>query len=183
MVLLMTLFTSCDADTSITGITWSKKFGYTLFPLSCVMNTMVLLTMSLALHDAYASANSVRWLKRSYYFSFWTNEWNGAIGDVISGIWCQNWHHTTKSHVAPCFNQLDLKNKMVPLTMPSVSCAADTGASCIWTKESYHTLFQLSPHNKNMPQMMQLASHDSIADINGITWLKGHVPLILIIVT
>ena len=38
-----------------------------------------------------------------------------------------------KSHLASCCNHYDLTNKMVPLTMPSVSC---------------HTLFQLFPPNE-----------------------------------
>ena len=36
-----------------------------------------------------------------------------------------------KSHVAPCFNYPDLANKMVQLTMPSMSCDTHTGGGSI----------------------------------------------------
>ena len=76
---------------------------------------------------------------------------------------CQQWHHMAKkSHVSPCFNHLDLTDKMVLLTVPSVSYDACTGAnSILWPKESCHTLFQLgSPNEQN----------DAIDDAVSITW-------------
>ena len=39
--------------------------------------------------------------------------------------------HDPKSYVEPHFNHLDLRNAVVPLTMPSVSCDADAGANGI----------------------------------------------------
>ena len=37
--------------------------------------------------------------------------------------------HDQKSHVAPHFYDLHLRNSVVPLMMPSVSCDADTGTN------------------------------------------------------
>ena len=55
-----------------------------------------------------------------------------------------------KSHVWPCFNHPDMTNKIVPLTMSSVSYAACTGANSITSPESCHTLFKLcSPDEQN----------------------------------
>ena len=34
-----------------------------------------------------------------------------------------------RSHVAPCFSQLNLTNNIVPLTIPSVSCDAHSCAT------------------------------------------------------
>ena len=59
------------------------------------------------------------------------------------------------------FNHLDLRNKMVPLTMPSVLCDAHTGASSITgPKELCHILFQLSSPNEQ---------NDAIDDAASIT--------------
>ena len=60
--------------------------------------------------------------------------------DSSVGITCK------ESHVALCFNHLDLENKRVPLPMPSVSCNAHTGANNI--TRSSHTLFPLSSPNE-----------------------------------
>ena len=38
-------------------------------------------------------------------------------------------HDQTKSYIAPHFNHLNLRNTIVPLTTPSVSCNTNTGAS------------------------------------------------------
>ena len=80
-------------------------------------NTMMLLTVPFAWHDADASANSVKlmmplvscdanagitWPKKSRYTLFqlsWPNKQNGSIDSAISIIWCSHryqQHHLTK---------------------------------------------------------------------------------------
>ena len=56
-----------------------------------------------------------------------------------------------KYHAGPHISHLKLTNKMVPLTMLSMSHDAGTGAnSIIFPKESCDTLFQLpSPYKQN----------------------------------
>ena len=162
MVPLMTLLTSCDTDTSIDGITWpktKKKLGCTLSQFSQ------------------------------------PNKYSGAIGNAIDLTWCwcqcqvsSDWKSQVvnafvllmipalashqKSHVAPCFNHLYVANKMVPLTMLSVSIDDDTGvSSIIWPKTScdFNCLHIM---NKLIPLMMHLAPHDRSAGYNGMKWLK-----------
>ena len=60
MVPLMALLASCDMDTSISAIAWPEKLCCTLLNCLDLMNTVVLLKIPLASHDANASANSVK---------------------------------------------------------------------------------------------------------------------------
>ena len=80
------------------------------------------------------------------------------------------------SHVTPCFNYLDLTNKMVLLTLPSGSCDAGTGNNTIMTKSVISPCFNcLHLMNKMVPLMTWLVLQDSIAGTNGSTYWKSHV--------
>ena len=58
--------------------------------------------------------------------------------------WCHQCHvmptlasHDQECHISPCFNHFDLTNKMVPVTVPSVSFDVSTDAdSIIWPREA-----------------------------------------------
>ena len=79
--------------------------------------------------------------------------------------------HDQRSHSAPFFNHLDLKNKMVP----SVSCDAGTGASSnILADKSCHTLFQLPSPTEHIAAIGDdiSTSHDTNIGTSGITFLK-----------
>ena len=133
----------------------TKKYVAHCFSHLDVMNSVVLLTMLLASYGADASVSSVRWLNKSSCISFWSswaNKWK----------WCYWWCHQCYvkstpasfdqiSYVGPHFSYLDLENKIVPLTMPTVSCDAHTDSNTFtWPKDWCHTLFQLSlPDEQN----------------------------------
>ena len=69
MLLLITLLASCYNDTSNSGITSSKCYVVHCFKHLDLMNTMVLLTMPFVSHERFASANSVKVLKKSHVAS------------------------------------------------------------------------------------------------------------------
>ena len=113
---------------------WHKCYGITRpgnyvahwFNHLGLIHTVVLLTISLAQYDAYASTSTVKWLNRSHvlsnfehiklpnalvflmmppvscctlFESSWPSKQNGAIDNVISVLWCSHWfhhHHMTK---------------------------------------------------------------------------------------
>ena len=56
-------------------IMWHAHF----FNCLDIMNTVVLLTWPLASHVADASSNSIKWLKKSYYISFWSSWTTNAM--------------------------------------------------------------------------------------------------------
>ena len=126
------------------------------------MNTVVLWRIPLASHDADACASSVKWLKKACWISLQSSGTNKAE------------LHDHKCHVAPCFNHLDLTNKMVSLTMPAVLYDVLIGANSITSPiESCFTLFQLSSPNE------QNDATDNAVSItwqqwgtNGIKWFK-----------
>ena len=77
--------------------------------------------------------------------------------------WYQ-WHHTTKkSHVAPHFNCLDLRNAMAILMI--LLAQWDNWCQCLWyqmTKKSCYTSFNCSDlRNAIVPFMIPLASCDA----------------------
>ena len=128
-----------------------------------LMNAVELLTMPLVWHDVDASANSDQWLKKSCCISFWsswTNKCNDGIDDAISVMSC---HTNTclawqKCHVAPYSNHLDLRNKILSLTMPSVSCKAPMASHD--QKNPTTPFLIISPNEEN----------DSTDDTVSITW-------------
>ena len=87
---------------------------------------------------------------------WWSHDQKAILGFILIILtkqmqwwywWCQQCHvmptlvsHIQRIHVAPCFNHLDLTSKMVPLTMPSVSCDSHTGS-------------------KNLPMTKRVMSH------------------------
>ena len=145
MVSLMTLFTSYDTDLSIKDIRWWKK-------LCCIL---LQLSWPNEYNDAIGNVIGTTWCLCKWqqcqmtensccisFWSSWTNTCSGGFDDTIIFMWYQ-------CHVQPCFNHLDLTKKMVPLTMPTVSCGAHTSTSSITgPKESCNTLFQLSSPSK-----------------------------------
>ena len=135
---------------------YPNKLCCILFRLSWPKNTMVLLTLPLPLtsHDIDVRTKCQMIEKSSC--SLWSS-WNENVVVPLSVplVSCDANTGITepKSYFAPCFNCLDLTNKMVLLTIPSVLCDAHTGANSItWPKESCHTMFQLfAPKEQNDP--------------------------------
>ena len=105
-------------------------------------NVLIPLTALYASHDADALTNGITWARRSCctsLLSSWSKKYGGATYDTVSFMWhwhwCQ-WHQLTptlmlscdaygsgncgtwqKSHVAPHFDCLDVRNEPIPLTM------------------------------------------------------------------
>ena len=100
----------------------------------------------------------------------WSKEMQWCHGQ---GHWC---HvvlmalHDQKSHVAPHFNYLNLRNRMVPLIMPSASCDAHASANGItWPKSLVALQFHhLGLRNAMVWLMMLFAPHDADVSTNGI---------------
>ena len=108
--------------------------------------------------------------------SFWLSlpkKCNGAIYYAIGVTWCWHqyqWHDLTptlipmvwldqKSHAVPHFDCLDLRNLMMPLTVPSVSCNANTNVDSItycnslwssWPKEFYVMLMPIASNDQKV---------------------------------
>ena len=92
----------------------------------------------------------------------------GAIDDEIRVMIYQHWHQ--KSYGAPGFNHLDTTNKMVPLTVSSVSCGTDTVPTASHNQVSHYTFF--SCHhliNEMLPLIILFTSHGSSAGPDDIT--------------
>ena len=144
------------------------------------MNSVVLLTMPLASHDADANDKSVKWLKKSCCILFrlcWTNKCSGAIDDSISVVWFQPWYLMTRKVMLYLIAIiLTLKLKWYH-----------------WQCHQCHVILALVPtasHNQNShvtpcfscPYLMK--KDGAIAGANGNTWLeKVLFHLILIMVT
>ena len=78
-----------------------------------------------ALCDADTGAKAVTWAKQSCCTSFGLSLPKGCSGAI----------HVQKSHVAPYFSYFDVRNPLVPFTMPSALCDANAGTNCIaWSK-------------------------------------------------
>ena len=127
--------------------------------------------LTVALVSCDADANVITWTKKSCtsFLSSWPKECNGTINDAIGIMWYTSARGITspKMHVAHHFNCLDIRNVMVPLTIPSASC--DPGADAYgvtWPKKSCCTSFwfsclvSLDLRNAFVPLMMSLVSHD-----------------------
>ena len=101
---------------------------------------------------------SVKAIKKSCCISFWsswTDKCNGATDDANTGI---TWPKTS------CLTlfQSYWPNKLVPLTVASVSCKTYNATNCItWWKESCNALSQLSLPNEE---------NQTIYDVVSITW-------------
>ena len=87
--------------------------------------------MPLALCNASASTNDVTSLKGMLHFnsSILTKEYIGAIDNTGGIMWHQNWCPWSKSHVAPHFDHLDLRNAVVPLMTPQAPYDADANSN------------------------------------------------------
>ena len=122
MVPLMTLLTSCNTETSINDITWPKKLCCTLFRFSWLnehSGAIYILTIPLTSHDADASARQqmTEKVKLHLILSILNLQMQWCY------LWCHQYHvmptqawHDQKIHVAPYFLNLDLTNKILPLT-------------------------------------------------------------------
>ena len=77
-----------------------------------------------------------------------------------------------KSHAAPHFNHFDIRNGMMPLMTPSVSC--DTSVNGL-TWPSCTSFNCLDLRNKMMSFSMSLAPCYTNTCANGITCTRGHV--------
>ena len=91
-------------------------------------NAVVPLTVLLA--SGGTSANGVTWPQKSCCNSFISSlpeKCNGIIDYIVNITWYQPMaSHDQKSHVAPHYSHLDLRNAMVPLTMLSTAHDANT---------------------------------------------------------
>ena len=139
MVSLMMPLVSHSADTGINGITWPKLSHWTSLGTSLKLGVLwssFLITS--ASRDAEASVNHVRWPEKSCCTSFWLSlprKCNGTIDNAVDIAWpiythiytcmhiCNMWIH---EHVAPQFDWIHLKSKIMPFTMFFVSCDTDT---------------------------------------------------------
>ena len=171
-VLLMTLLASFNTDTSTIALCDPKSYITHCLNHLNVMNTIVLLAMALASHDADASVSSVKWLKKSFCISFqssWTNKQQ-----------CCWWCH--QCHVMPVMASHD-KNVLFPLVSTILTWETKW---CYWQCCQCHMMLALvltTSHdqkinvtpcfncihlmNKMKPLMMQLKSHGSSAGTNG----------------
>ena len=131
---LMTQLALCDTNISIYGIVWPKRLCWTLFQSSWPNQYNAAIENAIGISGCGCHCQQCQMTEKSCcipFWSSWTNKGNGATDDVISVIWCQALHHMTNSHVASCFNHLDIAKNMVPFAMPLVSCDAHTGANSI----------------------------------------------------
>ena len=128
-------------------------------------SAIVPLTMLFASLDADASAIGFIWPRRSCctsLLSSWPKNYSGAIYDAVSIMWywhwCQ-WYHEMSmsmavvspdqtSHVVPHFDYLDVRNAVVPLTVPVASCDAISANGITWPERSYCSSFQSFWPNK-----------------------------------
>ena len=118
---------------------WPKKFNSAMMPsLLC---------------DTDTGISGIIWPKShvALHFELELRKCSSAIDDAISIKSYQSWWpdalHDPKHHVAPNFDCLDLRNVLVPLTMPLPSCDAVTEANCVtWPKKpcctSYFIILQ-----------------------------------------
>ena len=127
----------------------------------------------LASFDASARRSGAILLKKSCSISSWlpwAKECDGAIDDIIGITWHQThcqWHHITKSHVAPHFEYLDLRN-----VIPWASHDADIGTNGVTWPKNYVVphLNHLDLRNEVVSLMMPSASIGT-----GVMWPKSHV--------
>ena len=137
----------------------------------------------------------------SYFSCLLCQECNGTNDDAIGMMWCWHQRHhltlavmTVVSHeqvrlVAPHFNQLDLRDSMVPSTVLLASheqnkcCTSiwlswpkefddviDDATGIMWHWYQWHHMNDL--RSSLVLFMMPLASHYAYASANGITWPK-----------
>ena len=89
--------------------------------------------------------------------------------------WCQCWlqwyHIDQNSHDTPHFDDLDLRNVIVLLKMPSLMAVSVASNE---NKIIMHLIYfdHLDVWNPMVPVLMPLAPCDVSANANGITWLK-----------
>ena len=115
------------------GITGPKMFGTHRFNHLDLMNTKVLLN-AICITWCWCQFQQCQMTKNSCCISFQTS-WTikEAVLLMMQSLPCDASVGITwpESHVWACFNHFDLANKMVSLTVLSVSCDAVTGANSI----------------------------------------------------
>ena len=122
-------------------------------------------------HDVDTSSNGVTWWKRSHCTSFqlsWHKEYSCTINDGVGitrrQFQCQ-WYNT------PHFSCLNLRNAVLPLTMPvPVPVALYDQKSHV---ASHFNSFNL--RNRMVPLTMPWASCDAHASAYHVTWPESHV--------
>ena len=142
MVPLMTLLASCNSDTSISGITWSKMSCCTLFesswPNECIhaIDNTIGITCYWCQSQQYQMTETVLLCLVSIILTLKTKwcHWQCHQCHIMLAL-VPTASHDQKSHDTPCFN-------------------------CVY------------PMNKMVQLMMHLTSHDSNAGTNDMTWLK-----------
>ena len=127
--LILALMVSCEQNHKVT-------FCFDHLHLT---SAKVPLTMLSASYDADAVASGITWLKKSCGTLFqllWHNRYNGAIDEVIALLHVCWWHNmTTKGHITPCVDCLNLNYKMV-LLMILASHNAKTSVSSVTRPKS-----------------------------------------------
>ena len=138
VVPLMMPLVSHDADAGASGMTLPISHVACHFDHFDVTSAVMPLMTLLASCDIDTNINGITWTKKFHCKLFqlsWPNEYSGAIDNVIGITWCwyqcQQCQMSEKINVSPCFNHLDLTNRMISVTMPLASCDADTGAKSI----------------------------------------------------
>ena len=131
IVPLITSLALFDSDAKSKGITWPKSYVEAHFSFLNLRNKMVQLVMLLTWCDNDASTSGIKYQKVKLQLI-----WIVLIWEIQ---WChwQYYHfhmilglvpiveHDMKSHVAPYFDHLDIRNAVVSMMVLSTSCDAN----------------------------------------------------------
>ena len=105
----------------------------------------------------------------------WPGEWSSAIDDAIRTTWhwCQ-WCQWPERSCFIHFNYLDVRNAVVPLTMPLASWDIDDSANSITLpkKSCCTSFYHLHLISGVVPFIVPLGSYDENTGTNGITWAE-----------
>ena len=177
MVLLTFLLALHDTDSGVNGITWQKSHVTPCFDHRGLWSVVVLLAMPLASCDAdvlpACQMTEKSKVQPCFDHLYLTNGMvlltmqSVSCGVKTSMTWPEGYHPIF-------FNHLAVRNKKEPLTMPSVSYDAGTGAnSNTWPKRHVTPCFScLYLTDKLVPYVMLLAAHGTDTSRSDKTWLK-----------
>ena len=116
-----------DSNASGYCVTWPESHVTSNFECFDLKNIFVTLRILIASNDANPSANGMTWQEKSCctsLLSSWPKECNDATGMKWHWYWYWMALHDQNSYVVPHFDDVDTRNVMVLLTMPSTSCDA-----------------------------------------------------------
>ena len=160
-----------------------KKSCCTSFWLSLPQECSCAIDDAIVIIWYWCSAKGPIWLKKSFWNSFWLSWPKDCNGATIFILWTQHscqWHHMTKSHIAPHFGHLDLKegsdaidDTRVMLHLITIIITLEM-QWCHW----WHLYNHLDLRNALMPLLMLLASCGPRT--NGVTWPKETCCLLFI---